>query len=221
VVTVVLVLLNVAVYFFGPALSHSGLPAGTSASCSRNAFVAHYGAVPKELTENQQLPQTWSRLDAGGDVACPAPSFTKNPAISAFTSLFVHAGPMHLVGNMVMLLVFAGRVEKRLGRAAFTTLYLVSGYTAAYGFAFTQPTDTVPLVGASGAIAGVVGAYLWMYPRNWLMGLAGVLFLVPLPASTTLAGPSSGQVAWVAHVVGFTAGLLLAMGYFGKDLART
>jgi membrane associated rhomboid family serine protease len=210
VVTCLLVLLNVAVFFLGPALTSSNVPAGTSTACARTAFNAQYGAVPKELMDNQQLPQQTLRRAGGED--CPTPSYTKNPPISALTSLFVHANAMHLLGNMVMLLLFAGRVEKRLGSSGFAALYLISGYTAAYGFAFTDPGSVVPLVGASGAIAGVAGAYLWIHPRERLMALAAALFLLPLPFSFIGTSHSAaGQVAWVAHVVGFIVGGVMAM----------
>jgi membrane associated rhomboid family serine protease len=215
IVTYLLVVLNVFVFFFGPAMAAADLPVGTSTSCARVAFNAQYGAVPKELTQNQQLPQ--ERRQYGDANACPTPTFTKSSPLSALTSLFVHASWMHLLGNMVMLLVFAGRVEKRLGAAGFTVLYLVSGYTAAYGFAFSDPGSLVPLVGASGAIAGVAGAYLWMYPRERLMALAAALFLIPLPIPLLgVSSSAAGQVAWQAHLVGFAAGLLLAMAYVSR-----
>jgi membrane associated rhomboid family serine protease len=210
VVTCLLVLLNVAVFFLGPALTSAESGAGASTACARTAFNAQYGAVPKELMDNQQLPQQTLRQAGAAD--CPTPSFHKNPPISALTSLFVHANAMHLLGNMVMLLLFAGRVEKRLGSSGFAALYLISGYTAAYGFACTDPGSVVPLVGASGAIAGVAGAYLWIHPRERLMALAAGLLLLPLPIPFLSTNSSAaGQVAWVAHVVGFAVGGVMAM----------
>jgi membrane associated rhomboid family serine protease len=215
VVTCLLVLLNVAVFFLGPAMAAADL----------TAFNAEYGAVPKELMDNQQLPQQTLRRAGGTD--CPTPSYTKNPPISALTSLFVHANAMHLLGNMVMLLLFAGRVERRLGSSGFTALYLIAGYTAAYGFAFADPGSVVPLVGASGAIAAVAGAYLWMFPRERLMALTAALFLIPLPLRLVGTGSSAaGQVAWQAHLVGFIVGGVMAMmfvprgGHTGAGVRR-
>lgn len=219
VVTFGVILLNVLIYFFGASFSQDGLPAGVSDACSRNAFVQHYGAVPKELTANQQLPIQDTLLHERSERdGCPETRFDKSPALSALTSLFVHGGLGHLLGNMAYLLLFGPRVERRFGAGGFALFYLVCGYTAAYAFAFTQPTSITPLIGASGAIAGVLGAHLWLTSAGRL-ALASWFGVQIFYADG--GGVETGAVAYVAHVVGFAVGLLLAMLFVGvRDAPR-
>ncbi len=232
VVTFTLILLNVAVYFFGPSLSDEGLPPGSPAACSDEAFVQHYAAVPKELTENHtDPPEPFAVRDDRGRVVECAPDYDKNAPLSALTSMFLHGGVLHLLGNMLFLFVFGNNVEDRFGRLKFLLFYLLCGYSAAYAFAFTEPNSLAPLVGASGAIAGVLGAYLWLFPKARVIALVPFLFFIPLPipAWAVLSswfilqavyanggGLGEGQVAYVAHVVGFAVGLVLTILYIGN-----
>jgi membrane associated rhomboid family serine protease len=236
VVTWTLILLNFFVFFFGAALSSNGLPADAPSACRQDAFIQHYAAIPKELTENQPLPLTRSRVYEGEKAfRCPAPTFHKSPALSALTSMFLHGGIAHLAGNMLFLFIFGNNVEDRMGRLGYLLFYLLCGYVAAYGFAFTDPSSTAPLIGASGAIAGVLGAYLWLYPRAKVVSLVPFLFFLPLPLPAWMvlgswfllqavyangAGVGDGNVAYMAHVVGFTVGLLLTMLYIGDRRER-
>jgi membrane associated rhomboid family serine protease len=233
VVTYLLILLNCAVYFFGPNLSHEGLPPDAPALCRQDAFFQHYAGIPKELTHNYTLRQRPVTVDDGSQsVTCPAYQFHKSAPLSALTSMFVHGGLLHLLGNMLFLFIFGNNVEDRFGRFRFTLFYLLAGYTSAYAFAFTVPNSTQPLIGASGAIAGVLGAYLWLYPRDKVIALVPFLFFIPLqlPAWLVLGswfllqafyanggGVGDGNVAYVSHVVGFGVGLLLTMLYIGKN----
>jgi membrane associated rhomboid family serine protease len=168
---------------------------------------------------------------------CPAAEFSKSPALSALTSLFLHGGLLHLLGNMLFLFIFGNNVEDRFGRLRFLGFYLLCGYTAAYAHAFTDPDSTAPLVGASGAIAGVLGAYLWLYPRARVIALVPFLFFIPLPLPAWLvlgswfllqfgyaqgAGVGDGSldnIAYMAHVVGFVVGLLLTILFIGDRRA--
>ncbi|MGQ0846059.1 MAG: rhomboid family intramembrane serine protease [Sporichthyaceae bacterium] len=232
VVTYVLILLNVAVYFFGPAVSSEGLPPDAPRACSEEAFIQHYAAVPRELTTNsvEETKSFVTRDDNGRLVPCRA-DYEKSAPLSALTSMFLHGGLLHLLGNMLFLYVFGNNVEDRLGRLKFLAFYLLVGYTAAYAFAFTQPDSDAPLVGASGAIAGVLGAYLWLFPKARVIALVPFLFFIPLPipAWAVLSswfilqavyanggGLGEGQVAYVAHVVGFAVGFVLAILYIGN-----
>ncbi|MGQ0466034.1 MAG: rhomboid family intramembrane serine protease [Sporichthyaceae bacterium] len=230
VVTYLLILLNVAVYFFGPSLSSEGLPANAPQACSEEAFIQHYAAVPRELTENHVDPdRRFTTIEDGRRVACDA-DYSKSAPLSALTSMFLHGGLLHLLGNMLFLFVFGNNVEDRFGRLKFLLFYLLCGYTAAYAFAFTTPNSDAPLVGASGAIAGVLGAYLWLFPRARVIALVPFLFFIPLPipAWAVLSswfllqavyanggGLGEGQVAYVAHVVGFAVGLVLTIVFIG------
>jgi membrane associated rhomboid family serine protease len=233
VVTYFLILLNFAVYFFGPSLSHDGVSANAPALCKEDAYVQHWAAIPKELTTNHSLPLNPVQVDDGDTtVTCQAYKFHKSPPLSALTSMFVHGGLLHLLGNMLFLFIFGNNVEDRFGRVGFTAFYLLCGYTSAYAFAFTQPHSIDPLIGASGAIAGVLGAYLWLYPKAKVIALVPFLLFLPLqlPAWLVLGSwfllqalyaqgsvVSTGGVAYVSHVVGFGIGLLLTILYIGNQ----
>ena len=198
--------------------------------CKQEAFDDRYGAIPRELVHDRPL-----RLVVTGQVvatpqgaACVIgrPSYHKNPVLSVLTAMFVHAGWLHLLGNMLFLAVFGNNVEDRFRKLPYLIFYLACGYIAAYGFAFVHPSSTAPLVGASGAIAGVLGAYLALYPRARVWSLVPFLFFIPLriPAWIVLGlwfvlqwayavggVGGGGAVAYVAHVFGFLAGLLVGL----------
>ncbi len=144
------------------------------------------------------------------------------------TSMFLHGGFMHIIGNMWTLWIFGDNVEDRMGPARFLVFYLLCGLAAGLVHWLTNPDSTIPTVGASGAIAGVMGAYFFLFPYSRVVVLVPVFFFpffFELPAVTylgfwalsqvfsgtlSLAGPASvGGVAWWAHVGGFMAGILL------------
>ena len=115
----------------------------------------------------------------------------KQPYLSVLYSMFLHGGWLHILGNMLFLCIFGNNVEDRFGRLKFLLFYLFCGYVAAYGFAYGNPDSTTTLVGASGAIAGVLGAYLVMFPRARVMSLipiAIVFIPIRLPAWLVLGG---------------------------------
>jgi membrane associated rhomboid family serine protease len=231
-VTYLLIAANVGIFLATPAVGLSGLEGVDLAEvCDQEAFYQRYGAVPDELVDNQP-PVLVPTGDVGvgpagpGCVLAPA-TYEKIPFISVLTSMFLHGGWLHLLGNMLFLWVFGNNVEDRLGKLRFILFYLVCGYVAAYGFAFVNATSTVPLVGASGAIAGVLGAYIILYPRARVWSLVPIFFFIPLrlPAwlvlgmwfvlqwvySTGIAVSEGGAVAYLAHVLGFVTGVLLAL----------
>jgi len=154
--------------------------------------------------------------------------FDAGVAVTFLTSMFLHGGWMHLIGNMVFLFVFGDNIEDRFGHAKYLLFYIVCGFAAAATQVIAAPDSVVPMVGASGAIAGVLGAYVILYPRARILTLIPVFFflqLVELPAflflgiwflmqifSGVLAlqiGADAGGVAWWAHIGGFTAGALM------------
>jgi len=174
-----------------------------------NQSVCAFGAIPAEVT---------GRLGAEGP--CRLGGLTWQ---ALFTSMFLHGGWLHLVGNMWFLWVFGNNIEDAMGAGRFVVFYLVAGTVAALAHVVTDPTSPVPMVGASGAISGVMGAYLVLYPRARVDTLFFFLFffrIIPLPAWVILgywfviqllssgAGTGSG-VAYAAHVGGFLAGILL------------
>ncbi len=149
--------------------------------------------------------------------------------VTAVTSMFVHGGPAHLGGNLLYLWIFGDNVEDRLGHRRFVVFYLVTGLVAALAQTAMDPASRTPMVGASGAVSGVMGAYLLLYPRSRVLTLLPFpLMLFEVPALFFLglwfglqllsglssfaagaAGELPGGVAFWAHVMGFIAGIVL------------
>jgi len=169
-----------------------------------------------------------------GDARLP-PEIAVVPAwMTVFTSMFLHGGWMHLIGNMLYLWIFADNVEDRLGHGRFVVFYALCGVAAALAQAVPDPGSRIPMVGASGAISGVLGAYLLMFPRAHvlvLLPLGPLSQLVRLPALLVLGlwfalqlfsemfAPEGAGVAFRAHIGGFIARLLL-LPMFRPDRAR-
>jgi membrane associated rhomboid family serine protease len=226
-VTYLLIAINVVAFLYSP-VSHHVLGEDPRASqCRQIAFFDQYAAEPKEVLSGRPTPLHRTELADGEQrYVCPAPKpFHKSPFLSVLTAMFLHGGWLHLLGNMLFLFVFGNNVEDRLGRLKYLLFYLVSGYAATYGFSIFTPGSTSPLVGASGAIAGVLGAYLVLFPRAKVWSLLTFFFFLPvrLPAWLVLgswfllqylyfrgAGLAHGSgVAYGAHVVGFIVGAAL------------
>jgi membrane associated rhomboid family serine protease len=149
--------------------------------------------------------------------------YAKAPVLSVLTALFVHGSWLHLLGNMLFLYVFGDNIENRMGRVRYLLFYVAAGYMATYGYALTDADSAQSLVGASGAISGVLGSYLYLYPRARVTSLLPFLFFLPLrlPAWVVLcfwfalqwlasqaSSPSDASVAYAAHIVGFLFGFL-------------
>jgi membrane associated rhomboid family serine protease len=168
-----------------------------------------------------------------------APGNEVAEARSMLTSMFLHGGWMHLIGNMLYLWIFGDNVEDRLGHGLYLLFYLVCGWAATMAHAFSNPSSMVPSIGASGAISGVLGAYLLLFPRARVLTLIPFGFfirLAELPAILVLGfwfviqlfssfaavgarGAQTGGVAWWAHIGGFVFGMLLG-GFLAKTVAR-
>jgi membrane associated rhomboid family serine protease len=231
-VTYALIAANLIVFLLTPG-NASSVNGATSVreQCRQLEFYDEYAAIPRELTHNQPLSQvaTGQAATDGTRTGCVVgrPSFHKVPFLSSITSQFLHGGWLHLLGNMLFLLIFGNNVEDRMGRLKFLLFYLITGIVAAYGFALATPNSGETLIGASGAIAGVLGAYLVMFPRARVWSLVPFLFFIPLrlPAWLVLglwfvlqwvyasgtAVSSAGDVAYLAHVVGFIFGVLVGL----------
>ena len=178
-------------------------------------------------------------LFIGAFVLVPEKLFAPGPASSGaipvaatlVTSMFLHGGFLHIAGNMLYLWIFGNNVEDAMGRMRFTLFYVLCGIFAAYAHAFANRFSPVPMIGASGAVSGVLGAYLLLYPRARVVTLVMFGFYirtVEVPAmfilgfwfvlqflNALLAGGSGGGIAWLAHVAGFVAGMLL-IGFFKR-----
>ncbi len=164
-----------------------------------------WGLRPLEITQGVSL----------------APMTPVSDWMTAFTSMFMHGGWLHLGGNMLYLWIFANNVEDRLGHARFILFYLLVGLAGAGAQAAVHPGSMLPMVGASGAIAGVMGAYALLHPRArvlTLIPLGFIMRVIEVPAVLFLgfwillqliSAPAGGGTAWFAHIGGFVAGLAL------------
>jgi membrane associated rhomboid family serine protease len=237
VVTYVLIALNVVVFLVSPMSRGLVGDQGIAQQCRTVAFTEHWAAVPDELIGGE-LPAVVPTGEAAGPGRCFAepPDYDKQPWLSALTAMFLHGGWFHLLGNMLFLYIFGNNVEDRLGRVRFALFYLVCGYAATYGFALTDQDSHTPLLGASGAIAGVLGAYLVLFPKAKVWSLLTFFFFLPvrLPAWLVLGGwfllqfvyaqgtglTGGGEVAYAAHVIGFVVGALLVLPLRGSGSHR-
>jgi membrane associated rhomboid family serine protease len=229
-VTYALIAANFVVFLSTPGVSVTG-GSNLAELCHLQAFTEHYALVPRELIHHQMprlVPTGGIGVGAQGPGCVLAPpTYDKSPALSVLTAMFLHGSWLHLLGNMLFLWIFGNNVEDRMGHVRFLLFYLVCGYAAGYGFALANSGSGDPLIGASGAIAGVLGAYLVLYPRARVWVLVPFLVFLPLRLAAWIvlgfwfvlqAGYSSGEgvssagtVAYLAHVVGFVVGMLIAL----------
>lgn len=231
-VTYFLIAANIIVFLLIPtsAITVTG-SASLQQICQQQAFFDRFAAIPTELVHNRPLELVADgRLGVdqrGPGCVLTDPGYRKTPGLSVMTSLFLHGGWLHLLGNMLFLWIFGNNIEDRFGRLRYLLFYLACGALATYGFALANPDSTEALIGASGAIAGVLGAYLILYPRARVWSLVPVLLFIPLrlPAWLVLglwfllqwvytagyAISQAGSVAYLAHVLGFLAGVLVAL----------
>ncbi len=219
VVTVGLIAANVLVFIYELTLG-----------ARLDAFVASFGMTPYEITRAADLSGAAIGVPI---VHAPGPGVIQ---MTLLTSMFIHGGFFHLFGNMLYLWIFGNNIEDLLGPVRFTIFYLLCGLAAAGAHILSSPGSVVPTVGASGAVSGVLGAYLVVHPRAKILTLVFLGFFIRvmlLPASLLLvfwfviqifsgvASLSSGVhgsgVAWFAHVGGFLAGILLVKLMAGRQ----
>lgn len=186
------------------------------------AFLYERAAISCELTTGD--PLTADEIRSGICEDAPGLSFfaDKSILLSALTSLFLHANLAHLFGNLWIYWIFGNNIEDHLGHVRYLVFYLVTGVIATASFVALNPSSTVPLIGASGAIAGAMGAYLVLFPTAGITAIIPPFFFFPfrVPAwiflGLWLAGQfaissDAGQVAWEAHVGGFVVGAAYAL----------
>ncbi len=210
-VTVTLIAMNVLVFLYqvsleigGDPVVHAGVPP------AGEALVLEFGVVPCRLT---------------GACAWDFPA----PIVTIFTAMFLHGGLLHIAGNMLYLWIFGNNVEDTLGHARYLVFYLACGVAAALGQTMIDPTSSAPMIGASGAISGVLAAYLVLFPYATVLTLVTFGFFIRflrVPAVIVLGfwilmqflnglvtlgsgRPGTGGVAWFAHIGGFLAGVVL------------
>jgi len=199
-------------------------------------FTYAYSVVPYEITHNVDLVAP-VRIQGGGVIPQfpgPAPIW-----LTILTSMFMHGGWMHILGNMLYLWIFGDNIEDNFGHVKFLIFYLVCGVAASFSHIFVDPDSAIPSLGASGAIAGVLGAYLIMFPRNRVRTLLPLGFLwttIELPAVVVLGfwiviqifsqytasfkHSGQGGVAYMAHIGGFAVGLGLCLLFRRRDNIR-
>ena len=183
-------------------------------------FIYKHAAIACEITTGEPLAASEIRTGICSDAPDPAVVFPrKSLPGSVVVSMFLHAGIAHIVFNLWSLWIFGNNVEEAFGHLGFATFYLLSGIAATLGFVAVNPDLTVPLVGASGAIAAVMGAYLVLFPRHQIMTLFFVR-IVAIPAMAFLGIWffsqflfTDGSVAWEAHVAGFAFGVLVTLPF--------
>ena len=230
-VTLALILGCCAVYFgvqpLGRAFVGRTTDPGTSASCADLKFDLDHAAIPHELTSGHPTSTADRRAElrhAGCPRTARAPLPAKNIWLSVLVSMFLHGGLLHLGGNMLFLWIFGNNIEDRFGRVRYLLFYLAAGVVATITQVALDPSSPVPMIGASGAIAGVMGAYLVLYPKVRIKTLV-LIVIVPIIfdlrafwwlgiwfLTQFFVSPSSG-VAWAAHVGGFAFGLLVGLAH--------
>jgi membrane associated rhomboid family serine protease len=218
-VTWLLVAINVAVWFL---VQGAGLDTGILVDS-----VCMYGAIPGELTMGAR------------DVVELAPGFPPCrlgglTTVTLVTSMFMHGGWMHLISNMWFLWIFGNNIEDSMGHLRFLVFYLITGLAASGAHILAAPASIIPTVGASGAISGVMGAYLLLYPRVRIHTLFIIILyirVIPVPAwviliwwfvlqvlSGTTTSVDGGGVAFWAHIGGFLAGIALVKVFENRQL---
>jgi membrane associated rhomboid family serine protease len=209
VMTVLLILANVAVFVWELSLGKH-----------LDAALGVYGFTPVELLRQAHAPA----LDAGIPVIA-----------TIFISMFLHGSILHIAGNMLYLWIFGNNIEDATGHVRFVVFYLLSGLAAALTMAYMDPTSNVPMVGASGAISGILASYMLLYPRArvtviiplgiifWpfrinAVWVVGIWFLMQL-FFAAITAPNQPGVAWWAHVGGFAAGIVLTPFFKARGVA--
>ena len=207
-ITVALIAACVLVFFWQLSLGQA-----------QQAAVFAFGTVPAVLFGLAELPSELQLIPA---------------ELTLVTSMFMHGGWMHIIGNMLYLWIFGNNVEDAMGHIRFIVFYLVCGLAAVLAHALPGPESTVPMIGASGAISGVLGAYLLLYPHARVLvaipfgfiiqtfylpavAVLGLWFVIQLLNSATTAAEGGG-VAWGAHIGGFVAGMLLVPLFKRRDV---
>jgi membrane associated rhomboid family serine protease len=247
IVTVVIIILNVLVYF--------GFEQGGIGDVGDQKVVAHYSAIPYEITHPGKLCGLSARIgperqvvSGGGGVLCEGKTetFTNGSSgervrervvrvvdrdqpptwLTILSAMFMHGSLLHLAGNMLFLWIFGNNVEDSMGRVKFVLFYLLGGLVATLAQTAIDPSAGTPTLGASGAIAAVLGGYALLFPRARVVTLVFIIFFITLlelpallvlggwfllqllDASSQTAGHGGGGVAYFAHIGGFAFGLL-------------
>ena len=210
-----LIAVNVLVFLFQLPMSN----------LDETSFIWRFGLIPHELIGGEAFEMVRFQTSDGlreVDISSPVPTWA-----TIFTSMFLHGGFLHVAGNMLFLWVFGDNIENRFGRWRFITFYLGAGVVAAFAQVLVNTDSQIPMIGASGAVAGVLGAYWLLYPRSrihTLIFLGWFIFHRRLPAILLigvwaalqtfggigqLASPDGGGTAYFAHLGGLAIGIVI------------
>ena len=225
-VTLALIAINVAVFL---------LLQGASGD---NSFTYGYSTIPAEIIKGRDIVTSQQVIIDGAHYVIPEAPGPSPIYLTLLTSMFMHASWLHLGGNMLFLFIFGDNVEHYVGSLLYLAFYLVAGIIASFAQIVVDPNSIVPSLGASGAIAAVLGAYIVLFPRNRVVVFL-LRFLVPVPAivaiglwamlqfvsgfGSLVSTAESGGVAYLAHVGGFVSGVVfgfLARGIIGDPATR-
>lgn len=221
VTTVALIALNIAAWFFLQGMGR-GLPLARS--------FCELALIPGDLLG---LVPPGTVIELGPDIGCELSGHRS--FLTLFTHMFLHGGWLHIIGNMWFLWIFGDNVEDVMGPLRFCVFYLVCGLAAATAQILAAPGTTIPMVGASGAIGGVMGAYVRLYPKARIITLLplgfyvttiavpaiamlGYWFILQVAQGVPALGSQAGGVAFWAHAGGFLAGLILVRVFYRNEL---
>lgn len=200
-ITVSIIILNIAIYIYQLSLGHD-----------YERFIFLMGAIPNKIINNSDV----------------IPMISLPAFLTIYSSMFLHGSLLHIIGNMLYLWIFGNNIEDVLGHIRFIFFYLICGSMAAFAHILTDIDSKIPMIGASGAVSGVLGAYILLYPRAKVLTLVMIGFfvrVVKIPAvfllgfwiliqflfgmTSLTVRDSSGGVAWFAHIGGFITGFIL------------
>jgi len=211
-VTYIIIALNILVFVFLQGLG------------SNEAFTYAFSLVPKEVMTGTDVTGLVPITDSAGRILGqlqhqPTPL---GVYFNLLSSMFMHGDIMHIFGNMLFLWIFADNIENRIGHLRFTIFYIICGFAAAFGQIIMDTGSVIPMLGASGAISGVLGGYLVLFPNKQVRAIMFSFMMTTIPAFVALglwigfqllqgylSSGAKGGVAYAAHIGGFVAGLVL------------
>jgi membrane associated rhomboid family serine protease len=210
-VTLSLIAINIAVFLF------------LQGATGDNSFTYGWSSIAREITQGVDLTQAVPVVIDGTEYLVPQAPGPDPIYLTLLSSMFMHGSWLHLGGNMLFLWIFGDNVEHRAGPIAYLLAYLAAGLVGSLAQTFSDPTSPIPSLGASGAISGVLGAYLVLFPRNrvtafvfrflvQIPALAAIGMWIALQVVSSLADPTgAGGVAYLAHIGGFVAGVVTGL----------
>jgi membrane associated rhomboid family serine protease len=238
ILTVLFIVACVWIFFVVQPEGQRSFVRSPEADLEATVWTVEHAAIPCEVLRGRPLGlDEFRSLLSGVDASCrngpagPELAPDKNVYLAVLYSMFLHGGLLHLAGNMLFLWVFGNNIEDRMGRFGYAAFYLLGGIVATMAHVLANADSVVPLVGASGAIAAVMGSYLVLFPWRPVLSVVPIFFfgfLTEVPAGLLLGLwfvtqfflPTNSGVAWMAHVAGFVFGVVVTVVLRSRLLAR-